>query len=146
MRHNPETSVPGMNTVLASWNSSGQDEAVAALLSCCAAQRWADAVAALRPFPAPEALFAAADHVWATMQEADWMQAFRAHPRIGERKAAHASAQSTAWSQQEQSSAASAQAKVLADLRKATGAMKSSSDLLTSSAQAANPRMRCSLF
>lgn len=105
-----------MNTILASWNTSEPDEAVAALLSCCAAERWATTVAAMRPFDAPEALFAAADAVWATTQETDWMQAFRAHPRIGERKPAHASGQSTAWSQQEQSSAASAQAKVLADL------------------------------
>ena len=106
----------GMNTALASWNISGADEAVAALMSCCAAQRWADAVAAMRPFAEPETLFIAADAVWETMQEADWMQAFSAHPRIGDRKPTHASAQSSAWSQQEQSSADLAQAQVLADL------------------------------
>jgi OHCU decarboxylase len=50
------------------------------------------------------------------MQEPDWMQAFRAHPRIGDRKPAHATAQSTAWSQQEQSSAETAQAQTLAAL------------------------------
>ena len=34
------------------------------------------------------------DRVWSTMEEADWLEAFACHPRIGERKAAHATAQS----------------------------------------------------
>ena len=46
------------------------------------------------------------------------MQAFRAHPRIGDRKPAHASAQSSAWSRQEQASADTAQAEILAQLTK----------------------------
>ena len=50
------------------------------------------------------------------MEEADWMEAFACHPRIGERKAAHASAQSAAWSQQEQSSRNDAAERVLAEL------------------------------
>jgi OHCU decarboxylase len=50
------------------------------------------------------------------MQEPDWMQAFRAHPRIGERKVEHATAQSKQWSSQEQSSVDQAQAKILAEL------------------------------
>src|ERR1019366_5695610 len=57
-----------------------------------------------RPFPSDSSLFAAADDVWATMNEADWMQAFHAHPRIGERTVA-ATEQSKTWSSQEQQSA-----------------------------------------
>jgi OHCU decarboxylase len=70
----------------------------------------------MRPFSAPDALFAAADQVWAGMHEEDWMQAFRAHPRIGERKAAHASAQSSAWSRQEQQSVETSEETVLRQL------------------------------
>jgi OHCU decarboxylase len=58
----------------------------------------------------------AADRVWSTMEEADWMEAFAWHPRIGERKTAHASAKSQAWSRQEQSSAEDAEEAVLAEL------------------------------
>jgi OHCU decarboxylase len=50
------------------------------------------------------------------MQEQDWIEAFSAHPRIGERKAQHASAQSSAWSAQEQSEAEKAKAEVLEKL------------------------------
>jgi OHCU decarboxylase len=50
------------------------------------------------------------------MQEADWLEAFACHPRIGERKVTHVSAQSAAWSRQEQSAAASATERVLSEL------------------------------
>ena len=54
--------------------------------------------------------------MWSTMEEADWMEAFACHPRIGERKAAHATARSMAWSRQEQASAADAADRVMDDL------------------------------
>ena len=58
-----------------------------AMLACCASRRWAQAMVALRPFTSVESLSLTADEVWSTMEESDWMEAFAAHPRIGERKA-----------------------------------------------------------
>jgi OHCU decarboxylase len=110
-----EASSP-MNPILSAWNTADTNTAVTSLLNCCAAQRWARAVAAQRPCKSEEELFTTADSVWAQMEEPDWMEAFRAHPRIGERKAAHASAQSTAWSKQEQASTDSAQQDILSEL------------------------------
>jgi OHCU decarboxylase len=63
-----------------------------------------------------EKLSEAADQVWSTMEEPDWMEAFACHPRIGERKAAHAAPRSVAWSRQEQSSTETAAERVLAEL------------------------------
>lgn len=105
-----------MNPILKAWNEAAIDAATAALLSCCAATRWAKSLVAQRPFASEDALFAASDRVWATMQKEAWMQAFRAHPRIGERKVEHATAQSKQWSSQEQSSVAQAQSAILAEL------------------------------
>ena len=105
-----------MNAILSTWNTVDEDGAIAALLSCCAAQRWANAVVKQRPFANEEDLFMAADKVWATMGEPDWMEAFRAHPRIGERKAAAASAQSKQWSGQEQASVHTAHSETLSEL------------------------------
>lgn len=105
-----------MNPILSAWNAADRDAATAALLSCCAAERWATALASQRPFTSEVTLFATADEVWSTMQEDDWMQAFRAHPRIGERKVEHATAQSKQWSGQEQSAVDQAQAGLLAEL------------------------------
>jgi len=51
------------------------------------------------------------------MQEADWLEAFACHPRIGERKvSAHAGAQSAAWSRAEQAQTNSASEDVLAEI------------------------------
>jgi OHCU decarboxylase len=105
-----------MNTVLSSWNGAEAQTALDAMLSCCGARRWAAAMVALRPIGNVPELSAAADRVWSTMEEADWMEAFASHPRIGERKAAHASQKSVAWSRQEQSSAHDATERVLAEL------------------------------
>jgi 2-oxo-4-hydroxy-4-carboxy-5-ureidoimidazoline decarboxylase len=105
-----------MNQVLAAWNKAVAASAFDAMLACCGARRWAAAMVGLRPIGTVQELSAAADAAWSAMDEADWMEAFAYHPRIGERKAAHATAKSAAWSSQEQSSANDAEAGVLAAL------------------------------
>jgi 2-oxo-4-hydroxy-4-carboxy-5-ureidoimidazoline decarboxylase len=109
-----------MNAVLATWNAADEPTALAAMLACCGARRWAQALVAMRPVSGAEELLAAADSVWSTMKEPDWIEAFACHPRIGagvgERKAPHASAQSAQWSKQEQSGAAQAAQRVLEEL------------------------------
>jgi len=105
-----------MNAPLSAWNVADEDAAIAALLNCCASRRWANAVAAQRPFANEEDLFMAADKGWAAMGEPDWMEAFRAHPRIGELKVQDASAQSRQWSSQEQASVEAAHSDTLSQL------------------------------
>ncbi|HET8775946.1 MAG TPA: allantoicase [Thermoanaerobaculia bacterium] len=70
------------------------------LLKVCGSLRWTEAVAAARPYASWEDLVARAAAAWSALDEADWLEAFGAHPRIGERKAG--------WSQQEQSGVQSA--------------------------------------
>jgi len=65
------------------------------LLKVCGSQRWTAAVAAARPFSSWDDLVARSASAWSSLGETDWLEAFGAHPRIGERKAG--------WSQQEQS-------------------------------------------
>lgn len=105
-----------MNATLDAWNKADEASALEAMIACCGAMRWASAMVALRPIESLVELSEAADRAWATMQEADWMEAFACHPRIGERKAVHASAKSTEWSKQEQSKAADAAEKVLEEI------------------------------
>jgi len=69
----------------------------------------------LRPLGTVIELSEAADRVWSTMQEADWLEAFACHPRIGERKP-NAEGQSAAWSKQEQSRAGTASERLLGEL------------------------------
>jgi 2-oxo-4-hydroxy-4-carboxy-5-ureidoimidazoline decarboxylase len=66
------------------------EEARARLLSCCGSRRWAETMSALRPFGSPAALREQAARVWDELSPEDWREAFAAHPKIGDRRAAAA--------------------------------------------------------
>ena len=70
-----------------------------------------------RPFKTFDELLAEAERVWHSLSEADWLEAFRAHPKIGEQKAATTqSADAEKWSAQEQSGVAAASTQTLKEL------------------------------
>jgi 2-oxo-4-hydroxy-4-carboxy-5-ureidoimidazoline decarboxylase len=74
------------------------------LIKCCGSTAWTRAMAGRRPFVSFDRLLKAASEVWWRLDQADWMEAFRAHPQIGERKGAvQTSTQFHVWSAHEQS-------------------------------------------
>lgn len=73
-----------MSATLARWNLLPIGEAAKEVLPCCGSTAWADRMAARRPLPDEATLLAASDETWRNLAEADWMEAFRSHPRIGE--------------------------------------------------------------
>jgi OHCU decarboxylase len=80
--------------------------AEAEFLKCCGSTRWAKLMTEARPFANFEEVSSKADEIWASLGEQDWLDAFRSHPKIGERKAAAIqSQQAVNWSEQEQSRA-----------------------------------------
>jgi 2-oxo-4-hydroxy-4-carboxy-5-ureidoimidazoline decarboxylase len=92
-----------MSDVLGRWNRLPMREAVTEILPCCGSKAWAHAMAGRRPFPDEATLLAASDETWRNLVEADWMEAFHSHPRIGESRAPQsAPARSATWSTQEQ--------------------------------------------
>ena len=87
-------------------NALGESEAVAELLRCCGSRRWAARMAALRPFDSEEDLLGAADATWLGLDEADRLEAFEAHPRIGDLEGLRSKFGSTAgWASGEQAGA-----------------------------------------
>lgn len=86
---------PGNGDIAAYLNSLPNDRAVKELARCCASEAWARRMAAVRPFDSDEALFDVAERVWWALAPDDWLEAFAAHPRIGERS-------ENAWSAGEQ--------------------------------------------
>jgi OHCU decarboxylase len=73
------------------------------LLQCCGSRRWAREMALAQPYQSPETLIAKANDIWWSLDPEDWLEAFRSHPKIGEKKAAApVSDQSRQWSGQEQ--------------------------------------------
>ncbi|MGA9800153.1 MAG: 2-oxo-4-hydroxy-4-carboxy-5-ureidoimidazoline decarboxylase [Terriglobales bacterium] len=111
-----------MSKVLARWNRLPAEAAANEIIPCCGSRAWAGGMAGRRPFPDVTTLLAASDETWSNLTPADWMEAFRCHPRIGESSAAQsASAQSAMWSTQEQRDVAAAEEAVkvaLADANK----------------------------
>src|SRR5215831_12438203 len=85
-------------------------------LKCCGSVEWSRAMTAARPFAGDEALFTKADQVSAGLKTEDWLEAFRAHPRIGEKKAVKQTQQEQRWSAQEQSAMQAASAAIIAQL------------------------------
>jgi OHCU decarboxylase len=73
-----------LSETLASFNRLPRDEAERRLLACCGSRAWASGVAARRPYADLPALIQEADTVWAKLAQSDWLEAFEAHPRIGE--------------------------------------------------------------
>ena len=90
------TSGSDPNEIAAYLNSLSSEDAVRELLRCCASEAWARRMVAIRPFESDAGLFDAAERVWWALSPDDWLEAFAAHPRIGERT-------ESAWSAEEQS-------------------------------------------
>ncbi len=88
-------------------NALDSDVARDQLLRCCGSSRWASAMAAARPFGTTGAMQASAAAIWSALGPGDWLEAFAAHPRIGE------ASSGSDWSaaEQERMQSADAQAK-----------------------------------
>lgn len=76
------------------------------LVACCGSQAWIAGMLARRPYGSLDAMLAASDEVFATLQPADWLEAFAHHPAIGQqRAAANVSHLAEQWSGAEQATA-----------------------------------------
>jgi OHCU decarboxylase len=85
------------------------DDAIQQLIQCCGSRNWASGVVSKRPFRSLAEIIQTADEVWWQLDETDWLEAFKAHPRIGEKKADTAgTARSESWAKSEQAGMSSA--------------------------------------
>jgi 2-oxo-4-hydroxy-4-carboxy-5-ureidoimidazoline decarboxylase len=66
-------------------DEASPEEARRLLATCCGSTRWIEGMMARRPFESTESLLAAARDVWNALTPDDWREAFRHHPKIGER-------------------------------------------------------------
>jgi OHCU decarboxylase len=79
------------------------------LLLCCGSTAWARQMAA-HSFPNPKEVFATGDSIWWSLGQDDWREAFRAHPKIGDRS-------NHPWSRDEQAAARHASEATLHELK-----------------------------
>jgi allantoicase len=107
----------GLERRIQRFNTLLREEAEAELLACCGSRAWAGGMADLRPFKGLGDVLDAADAVWRGLVSGEWLEAFRAHPRIGEKKAEKAQDErARGWSEKEQSGLSAAAAETLAAL------------------------------
>jgi OHCU decarboxylase len=88
-------------TSLATLNELEPKQAVGLLRQCCGSTEWASRVAGRRPFSTEAQLLEAAEAEWWGLRREDWLEAFRAHPRLGESPQSDQS-HSAVWSSGEQ--------------------------------------------
>ncbi len=99
------------------WN---EPQARESLVRCCGSSRWSEAMEQARPFASGADLLGMAERIWWGLAEADWLEAFAAHPRIGDLESLRARFASTAaWASREQAGVDGANDDELRDL--ATG-------------------------
>ncbi len=76
---------------------------------CCGSIAWVRQMVNSRPFASLAEVVATADEAWWSLKPNDWLEAFRCHPKIGEKKAAaQTSLEAQKWSEQEQAGAGNA--------------------------------------
>jgi len=101
-------------------NAASPDAARKMLLRACGSTRWVDRMMQRRPFGNDARLLFAARNEWFGLTEADWLEAFSHHPRIGDRASLEARFPATHdLSSREQARAGGASADVLAALAEA---------------------------
>jgi len=66
------------------FNSLSDQEALQALYGCFANPGWAARVAAGRPYRDLAEMLVSAESAWSELTPSGWLEAFKAHPRLGE--------------------------------------------------------------
>ncbi len=106
-----------MTSKLVALNRYWKADAETEFLRCCRSKRWAEGMAAARPFDTDAALYSASDKIWASLGKEDWLEAFKGHPKIGQTPTPTKETRSTAsWAREEQAGTRTSSEAVLKDL------------------------------
>jgi OHCU decarboxylase len=81
-------------------NALSEARAIEVFMTCCGSARWARGMSARRPFHSRGELLRAADLEFDPFDRSDWLEAFAAHPRIGERPASTTDASALSMAEQ----------------------------------------------
>ena len=112
-----------MNEGLERINQASTSEAASMFEDCCGSGTWASMMTMVRPFGSEDELMRIAAAVWNDLQTEDWLEAFSAHPQIGESKTPpRQPARSAEWSAREQAGVSSADDAVRQELADANRA------------------------
>jgi 2-oxo-4-hydroxy-4-carboxy-5-ureidoimidazoline decarboxylase len=84
-------------------NKAGSEKAHLELLKCCGSNKWVNNILAARPFSSVAQLQMQAERIWMELGKDDYLDAFAAHPKIGESKVPEKAKNTESWTKKEQS-------------------------------------------
>lgn len=100
-------------------NHASEESLVEMLAKCCASRRWVHAMTEGRPYADDRAVVRKATESWRNLAPPDWLEAFAAHPKIGDLESLRAKfASSKDWASREQAGVGSASEDTLRRLAK----------------------------
>ncbi len=95
-------------------NTTAAQELMPELRRCCGSETWASRLIDRRPFVSLEQLMQTSDQIWNGLEQADWLEAFSHHPKIGDLNSLKAKFATTSeWAAGEQGGVALADNKVI---------------------------------
>ena len=65
-------------------NELTKEEAAELFSKCCGAKKWISGMTEARPFKTDQSIFENAWKIWTALDESDWLEAFKHHPKIGD--------------------------------------------------------------
>jgi len=65
-------------------NAQTPEQATHTFMQCCTSSTWVKAMVQARPFTDNRAMVKQADLAWQDLEEADYLEAFEGHPKIGD--------------------------------------------------------------
>ncbi len=86
------------------------------LQACCGSKRWVTRMLNARPFDDSSQMMNRAAEIWDGLEASDYLEAFAAHPRIGDKEALRSKFSADRWAGGEQAGASGASGRVLDEL------------------------------
>ena len=99
-------------------NQGDREYARIELLKCCGSNKWVNNILAARPFSSAAHLNIQAEKIWLELDKDDYMEAFAAHPKIGEREDPEKAKNTETWTRKEQAGLINASYMVKQELEK----------------------------
>ncbi|MDE0792175.1 MAG: 2-oxo-4-hydroxy-4-carboxy-5-ureidoimidazoline decarboxylase [SAR324 cluster bacterium] len=103
---------------LAELNQGDSEQARIELLKCCGSSKWVNNILAARPFSSVDQLHVQAEKIWLELGKDDYLEAFAAHPKIGESKVPEKAKNTENWTRKEQAGMLNAADPVKLELEK----------------------------
>lgn len=103
---------------LSELNHGDIENIIVSLLKCCGSSKWANNIILARPFSSIDNLTEFSEKVWFDLDKGDYLEAFTAHPKIGEKKPPEISINTEKWTSKEQSGMTTATYQIRKELEK----------------------------